>query len=91
MAPMDLQLGAARFRRWQVFYIIMAFVIWSVMGFVVACVAHEKGFWVAGWCVYGILLWPIALVHALVAKPHGEVAGTLRSHDKRDALTGSAS
>ena len=64
----------------SVMWLVMGFVIWSVMGFVVACVADDKGFWVVGWFVYGVLLWPIALVHVLVAKPKGKVAdAALRS------------
>ena len=74
------------------FYIVISFVIWLVMGFVVACVATEKGFWVAGWCFYGFLLWPIALAHVLAAKPNGKVAdAALRSSDNRKPLTRSAS
>jgi hypothetical protein len=73
------------------FYIVISFVIWLVMGFVVACVANEKGFWVVGWFVYGILLWPIALMHVLIVKPNGKVAYDLRSRDNRNALTRSAS
>jgi hypothetical protein len=55
-------------------WLVMGFVVACVMGFVVACVASDKGFWVVGWFVYGVLLWPIAVVHVLVAKPKGKAA-----------------
>ena len=42
------------------------FAIWVVMGLVVAIIASSKGKSGLGWFVYGLLIWPIALVHILV-------------------------
>lgn len=41
-------------------------IFWFVMGGVVALIASSKGKDVGGWFVYGLLIWPIALVHILV-------------------------
>jgi hypothetical protein len=38
------------------------------MAFVVAIIARSKGHHPALWFLYGLLIWPIALVHILVAK-----------------------
>ncbi len=60
-------------------------VIWIIMAFVVMGVAISKGFRAAPWFAYGFLLWPIALIHVLVARPdEKEVeAQQLRSGDRR--------
>ena len=49
-------------------------IIWLVMGVVVAIIAGSRGRNALGWFVYGVLIWPIALVHVLVATP--TAAGT---------------
>ena len=47
----------------------MGFVIlWVVMGFIVAMIARGKGRSAPLWFIYGALVWPIALVHALLIK-----------------------
>ena len=43
-------------------------VIWAIMAAIVAIIAGSKGFNWFGWLLYGFLLWPIALVHVLVAR-----------------------
>lgn len=43
-------------------------IFWIIAGVVVAIVASSKGRSGCGWFIYGFLLWPIALVHVLVAK-----------------------
>lgn len=42
------------------------FFFWLVMAGVVAIIAGSKGFNAFGWFCYGFVIWPIALVHALV-------------------------
>ena len=46
------------------------FFLWVIAGVVVALIASSKGRNGCGWCIYGFLLWPIALVHVLVARPN---------------------
>ncbi|OMG61361.1 hypothetical protein IL54_4711 [Sphingobium sp. ba1] len=41
------------------------FVFWIIMAGIVAMIANSRGQSVASWFVYGLLLWPIALVHIL--------------------------
>lgn len=43
-------------------------VFWLIMGGVVAIIAGSKGFNWFGWMLYGMAIWPIALVHVLVAR-----------------------
>jgi hypothetical protein len=45
------------------------FVFWLVMAGVVALIANSKGKSGFAWFCYGFLIWPIALVHVLVAAP----------------------
>jgi hypothetical protein len=40
--------------------------LWLMMGGVVAVIANSKGFDTFGWFIYGALIWPIALAHAIV-------------------------
>ena len=42
-------------------------IFWVVMAAVVAIIAHSKGLSGGLWFLYGFLIWPIALVHALVS------------------------
>ncbi|MDO7835757.1 hypothetical protein Q4610_11960 [Sphingobium sp. HBC34] len=44
-------------------------IILAVLGGVVAILANSKGFDTFGWFLYGALLFPIALAHALVKPP----------------------
>lgn len=44
---------------------------WLVMAIVVAVVAANRGRSGFGWFLYGLLIWPVALIHALVAAPAG--------------------
>ena len=48
------------------FYLIL---ISIVMAFVVGGIAWRKGFLVPLWFVYGLFIWPAALIHALLAPP----------------------
>lgn len=41
---------------------------WIVMGIVVGIVASSKGRSFVAWSLYGVIIWPIALVHILVSK-----------------------
>lgn len=41
-------------------------VLWVVMGVVVGIVAASKGRNFLLWAIYGFLIWPVALVHAIV-------------------------
>jgi hypothetical protein len=45
-------------------------VFWFVMGGIVALIASSKGRSGGSWFLYGLLIWPIALVHILVAAPN---------------------
>lgn len=45
---------------------------WVIMPICIAIVANHKGFNAIGWLIYGFFLWPIALVHVLVASPTQE-------------------
>lgn len=42
--------------------------LWLIGAALVAIVARQKGFPTAAWFAYGLLLWPVALLHAF-AKP----------------------
>lgn len=43
------------------------FLFWLVMAGVVALIANSKGRSSGSWFLYGLLIWPIALVHILVS------------------------
>jgi hypothetical protein len=45
-------------------------VFWLMMGGVVALIASSKGRSAGSWFLYGLLIWPIALVHILVSSPN---------------------
>ena len=42
-----------------------------IMAVIVAIIANSRGRNAGGWFVYGLLIWPIALVHVLVAEREG--------------------
>ncbi len=44
----------------------MIFVLWFMMGGVVAVIAHSKRFDTTAWFLYGALIWPVALTHVIV-------------------------
>lgn len=46
--------------------ITLGLAVWLVMGAVVGMIAHAKGRSAGLWFLYGALIWPIALTHALV-------------------------
>jgi hypothetical protein len=52
------------------------------MGIIVAMIANSKGKSAVSWFFYGLLIWPIALVHALLLKPM--VAQTSNYKDNPD-------
>ena len=54
------------------------FVFWIIMAGIVAMIANSRGQSVASWFVYGLLLWPIALVHILLTGPSPTSANGLR-------------
>lgn len=45
------------------------FAFWIIMGVIVALIGASKGRSGCGWFLYGLLLWPVALVHVLLAPP----------------------
>lgn len=49
-------------------------VFWLIMGGVVALIANSKGKSPVAWFFYGMLIWPIALVHILVTKSEAATA-----------------
>lgn len=54
-------------------------IFWVVMALIVAIVGASKGRSGFGWFLYGFLIWPIALVHALCMAPTPAVtAGAVR-------------
>jgi len=57
------------------------FIIWVVLAGVVAIVANSKGFDTFAWFLYGVLIFPIALAHAIV-KP--AVARTVHNSEQTD-------
>tara|TARA_B100000683_G_scaffold213553_1_gene208507 strand:- start:674 stop:1138 length:465 start_codon:yes stop_codon:yes gene_type:complete len=46
--------------------------LWIIMGAITAMVAKSKGKSAFAWFVYGLLLWPIALTHALLSKAEND-------------------
>lgn len=51
---------------------LLFFLHWS-MAALTAVIAHRKGRSEVGFFLYGLLLWPFALVHALIALPNAQV------------------
>ena len=47
-------------------------VFWLIAATVVAIIAGSKGYSAVGWWFYGLLIWPIALVHILVKERQGD-------------------
>ncbi len=43
-------------------------IFWTIMAVIVAMVAKSRGKDALPWFFYGLLIWPIALVHALLSK-----------------------
>jgi len=58
------------------------FLLWILLGIVVALVARSKGRSGFGWFLYGFLIWPVALVHILL------VARTAEAEEKRARSSG---
>lgn len=48
-------------------------ILWLILGVVVGLIANSKGRSGFGWFLYGFLIWPVALVHILVAKPETKI------------------
>jgi hypothetical protein len=49
--------------------IIGLLIIWAIGGAIVGIVANSKNRDPIGWFFYGLAIWPVALVHVLVAEP----------------------
>jgi hypothetical protein len=49
------------------------FVFWVIMAVVIGLVANSRGFSGFGWFLYGLIIWPVALIHLLMAKPNTKV------------------
>jgi len=49
-------------------------VFWFVMAGVVAIIANSKGYDSGSWFLYGLLIWPIALVHILTKPTDTRIA-----------------
>lgn len=58
------------------------FVLWLVMAGVVAIVANSKGRDAFPWFLYGFLIWPIALTHAIVLTGRQPAAASADSRAK---------
>jgi hypothetical protein len=50
-------------------------VLWAAMGALVALLAKAHGRDPVGWFFYGVLIWPVALIHVIVAGPTKELMG----------------
>lgn len=48
-------------------------VVFAILATIVAAIAHRKGRPPVPWFVYGFLMWPIALIHALASRPDRDV------------------
>jgi membrane protein implicated in regulation of membrane protease activity len=57
--------------------LVLAGIVWTVLGILVAIVAALRGrpFW--PWLLYSIAFWPLALVHIIFWKPRIRDAGPL--------------
>lgn len=53
------------------------FLFWIVMAGVVGAIAASKGRSFAGWFAYGFLIWPLALIHILLAPSVTSLAGAV--------------
>jgi hypothetical protein len=42
---------------------------WMLLGLIPAAIAHARGLPIITWWLYGVLLFPVALVHVFFAKP----------------------
>jgi uncharacterized membrane protein YedE/YeeE len=49
----------------------------AVLGLVAAAIANRKGQPFVTWFLYGLLIWPVAIIHALVVRPGAPPAVTL--------------
>lgn len=59
------------------------FALWSLASVAVAAIAEGNGRPAIGWWFYGVLIWPVALVHVIVA-------GEDKSHAEATALASGA-
>jgi hypothetical protein len=59
----------------------------ALLGLIPAAIAHSKGQNFAMWWIYGLLIWPVAIIHSLVIKP-GAPQAVLASHANRSAAPG---
>lgn len=55
--------------------------VWIVGGIIVGIIANSKGKSAFGWGVYGFLVFPIALVHVLVAPRNNVVLVNTNDHN----------
>lgn len=49
--------------------------LWLIGGIVTGVIAQSKGLSFLPWALYGFAIWPVAIVHVLVAKPTVPRAG----------------
>jgi hypothetical protein len=54
-------------------------IFWVTMGVVVAIIANSKGYDPGAWFLYGLLIWPIALVHILTKPTDPRIAQTAQA------------
>jgi len=47
---------------------VILVLFWLVMAFVVGGIAGKKGLSGCGWAIFGLLLWPVALIMVIMAK-----------------------
>jgi hypothetical protein len=57
--------------------------LWLIGAALVAIVARQKGFPVGAWFVYGLLLWPVALLHAFARPRSAEGAARAATAEGR--------
>ena len=43
---------------------------WMLLAIIPAAIAHTRGLPVGTWFLYGLLLWPVAVVHVFFATPN---------------------
>lgn len=61
--------------------IVLAGVVWAVLGIAVAAIAALRGrpFW--PWLLYGVAFWPLALLHLIFVKHRVRDAGPLEEDE----------
>lgn len=61
----------------------MVWLVMIVLGIVVGMIANHKGRSFFPWFMYGALVFPIGLTHAILLKPGNQDGGSTHGHSKR--------